>query len=193
MENLLELFATWPWGIYAVLVIGPFVQEDAAVIFAATASVTGLGEPLLLFLSIFAGLSLSDGWKYWAGRAARSQSWARRFAERPAVLRARDKVMQHLGASVLMVRFVPGTRIPFYLASGYFRAPYVKYQVFMLLAAASYIGAIFAIMHLLGEIAGERARVWLPVFALVLFIGVIAAQVWRARKEAAADKGVTGP
>ena len=183
MENLPEFLLANPWGIYAALFLAPFVQEDAAVIAAATASVSGIGAPAWLFVSVLAGLCLSDSWKYWAGRAARRYGWARKFAEKPGVQRARDRVVERLGASVMMVRFVPGTRIPFYIASGYFRAPFVKYSIFMVLAAASYVGATFGFMHALGEIAGEQARVWLPLIALTLFALVIAFQVWRARRE----------
>jgi membrane protein DedA with SNARE-associated domain len=188
MEDLPAFLVANPWGIYACLLLAPFIQEDAAVIAAATASVSGLGAPVWLFVSVLAGLSLSDSWKYWAGRAARNYGWARKHAEKPAVQRARDRVVERLGASLMMVRFVPGTRIPFYVASGYFRAPYARFALFLVLAGTLYVGAMFALMHALGEIAGEQARIWLPVVAIALFVTVIAVQVWRARRDRAVDR-----
>ena len=45
MEWLNELLVAYPWGIYVLVALGPFIQEDAAILSAAAASAAGAGDP----------------------------------------------------------------------------------------------------------------------------------------------------
>ena len=186
ITTLQHFFEAYPWGIYVCLLIAPFIQEDAAVIGAAAASVAGGGDTVLLFLSILTGLTLSDLWKYWAGRLAHSQKWAKKFSQKPGVLNAQEKVKSKLAVTLMIVRFVPGTRIPFYVASGFFNAPFSKFAFFVAFSALLYIGIIFALFHALGEVVGENIKTWLPVIAVTLMVVLITVQFIKKRKRKAA-------
>ncbi|MFC7290236.1 DedA family protein [Hirschia litorea] len=198
LESLLSFFEVYPWGIYVCFLILPFVQEDAAVIGAAAASAHGLGEPALLVISILAGLTASDLWKYWAGRAAISHQWAKKYAAKPSVKRARDGVVNHLASSLMVVRFVPGTRIPFYVAAGFFKAPFPKFSFYVMLSAFVYVAITFVLFHAFGEIAGERAKAILPIIAVTLVVVLIGVQYVRRKRananmdpEEAEEKGAS--
>ncbi len=182
--SLHEFFLAYPWGLYACFILAPFVQEDAAVIGAASASATGLGDTGYLLLSILAGLTLSDLWKYWAGRAALTQSWAKKYADKPGVRNAKDRVVNRLASSLMVVRFVPGTRIPFYVASGFFKAPFDRFSLFVALSALAYIALVFGLFHVLGEVAGEQAKGWFPIIAIGLFVLILIAQRLNRTKSA---------
>lgn len=182
LESLLSFFEVYPWGIYACFLILPFVQEDAAVIGSAAASAHGLGEPVLLILSILIGLTASDLWKYWAGRAAISHKWAKKYAQKRSVKRARDGVVNHLASSLMVVRFVPGTRIPFYVAAGFFKAPFPKFTFFVMISAFLYVALTFILFHAFGEIAGERAKAILPIVAITLVVVLIGVQYIRRKR-----------
>ncbi len=158
------------WIAYLCALIGPFIQEDAAVLGAASASVSGIGTPLWMFVAITIGLTISDLWKYWLGRAAISQPWARKHAEGPHVLKAKDSIVHNLGKSIMVARFVPGTRIPLYIAAGFFKASFVKFASFIFLSALIYIGIAFGLFKILGEVAGEEAKKYLPIVAIVGFV-----------------------
>lgn len=173
MEAFEQALALYPWGIYALVALTPFVQEDAAIIGAAAASSTGTGEPALLFCAVLAGLFFSDTWKYWIGRAALTRDWAKRIADKPSVRNARDRVVHRLGATLLAVRFIPGTRIPFYIASGFFNAPFLRFAALVALSAALYIAIAFVVFHALGAAMGEHLTVWLPVVAIGLIACII--------------------
>ena len=188
MDQIEAVLLQHPWGLYALFAAGIFVQEDAAVIAGAAAAAAGAGEPALIFAAMLLGFAVSDSWKYWVGRLALTHQWARKIADRPGVRAARDRVVNRLGLSLLAVRFIPGTRIPFYVASGFFRAPFAKYFAFIVLAAACYLCAAFALFFALGEVAGAHARRWLPWVALTMVALVIGWQVWRARKASRAAK-----
>ncbi len=192
LESLLSFFEAYPWGIYACFLILPFVQEDAAVIGSAAASAHGLGEPSLLIISILIGLTASDLWKYWAGRAAISHKWAKKYAKNRSVKRARDGVVNHLASSLMVVRFVPGTRIPFYVAAGFFKAPFPKFTFFVMFSAFLYVALTFILFHAFGEIAGERAKAILPIVAITLVVVLIGVQYIR-RKRANANANDDDP
>ncbi len=169
-------------GVYFLLAIAPFMQEDAAVVAAASLSLGGLGNSLVLFVAVGLGLTVSVLWKYWLGRAARSRKWAQRFAAKPSVEKAQALVANRLGVSTIAARFVPGTRIPFYVAAGFFKAPWWSFAGWGAVSVVLYTGVMFALFHAVGAVAGEAAVIWLPAVAIFTLLGYVAIQKLRARK-----------
>ncbi len=158
------------WMLYAVIFLTPFWQEDVAVIGAATASLAGVAPTEFIVVAIMCGLVASDGWKYWIGRLARRYEWAHKFAEKPGVSIAGDLVRKEFVQTMLTARFVPGTRIPTYVACGFFKAHYGKYLIVLVLTAALYVGITFGLFHTVGAVIGEKAKFWLPVIAIVCLV-----------------------
>lgn len=160
--------------VYALIFGAPFVQEDAAIFGAATAAATGQAHPVGAFVALLAGLTVSDTWKYWIG--ALSHRWPRmaRWAKDPRVERARDQVLNHLVKALLVARFVPGTRIPLYVACGVFRAPFLKFFILLVVGAIAYITIAFTLIHQLGAMAGEHLHKTLPIVVLAVVIVMLA-------------------
>lgn len=161
------------WLVYVCSLIAPFIQEDIAVIGAVTGIISKMGHPVGLFAAISVGLILSDLWKYWLGRAAITRDWARKYSDKPAVHKAREKLDQNMFKTIFVSRFLPGARIPLYIAAGFFKIPFSKFAASIVVTALFYIGLIYFIFLGLGEIAGERLKTYLPVVALtglILFL-----------------------
>ncbi|MBT8470992.1 MAG: hypothetical protein HKN14_10855 [Marinicaulis sp.] len=161
------------WVLYAVIFLTPFWQEDVAVIGAATASISGVAPTQFLIVAILAGLVASDAWKYWVGHFARRYEWAHKFAEKPGVSIAGDLISKEFTQTMLTARFVPGTRIPTYVACGFFKAPYGKYVVVLVLTASLYIGFTFGLFHSVGAVIGEKAKFWLPIASISILASYI--------------------
>ena len=68
---------------------------------------------------------------------------------------------------MLTARFVPGTRIPTYVACGFFKAHYGKYMIVLVLTASLYVAITFGLFHTVGAVIGEKAKFWLPIIAIV--------------------------
>ncbi|MEM8770878.1 MAG: VTT domain-containing protein [Pseudomonadota bacterium] len=181
--HLLDMMHDNMWGVYLCLLIAPFLQEDAAVIGAASLSLASMGDNWLILLFITLGLSCSDLWKYWLGRAARTQGWAKRFAQKPGVAKAERLVQNNLGRNLMAVRFVPGTRIVFYIASGYFEASWPRFAFWVIFSAIIYIILAFALFHAVGMVAGEAARIWLPAVALAALLVYLLIRKMRGAKQ----------
>ncbi len=154
------------FALYASVFALPFFQEDLAVIVAATASLAGAGSTAALFATIVLGLTASDVWKYWLGWFARRHAWAHRFAEKPGVSVAGTLVREELYKTLMTARFVPGTRIPTYLACGFFQSPYLRFSLFVASTAFLYALVMFVVFHAAGEVAGERAAYYMPFVAI---------------------------
>ncbi|MFC2952642.1 DedA family protein [Marinicaulis aureus] len=161
------------WVLFGALFLTPFLQEDFGVILAATASLAGTAPTVLLIAAILTGLVASDAWKYWMGRLARRYQWAHKFAEKPGVSVAGDLIRKEFLQTMLTARFVPGTRIPTYIAAGFFKAYYPKYVLTLVFTASLYIGVVFSLFHTVGAVAGEEAIVWMPLVTITLLAAYI--------------------
>lgn len=155
---------------FGLLFFSPFLQEDFGVILAATASVYNVAPMAFLAAAILTGLVASDAWKYWMGRLARRYAWAHKFAEKPGVSVAGDLIRKEFLQTMLTARFVPGTRIPTYIAAGFFKADYVRYVLTLVFTASLYIVIVFGLFHTVGAVAGEEAIFWLPFITIGLLV-----------------------
>lgn len=158
------------WYIYLGIFIGPFVQEDAAIIAAATLSASRPSDSPIIFLVILWGLFFSDIWKYWIGYSAHASARARRWAEKDRVIAMSDRIERNAVTTLLAARFLPFARIPAYIACGYFKMNYLKFCAIIFATALIYVGAIFAVIHLLGEIFGDKMEIMLGTFACIAIL-----------------------
>lgn len=158
------------WLLYLGVFLGPFVQEDAAVVAAATLSASDHSHFPKIFFIIWGGLFVSDIWKYWIGRAAHTSSRARAYAEREHISALGGKVIRNLFMTLFTARFVPLARVPVYVACGYFKVSYAKFCAIILLTALPYCGLVFLLVHLLGEVFGDQIKLILVVIGGTVFI-----------------------
>lgn len=171
------------WIFLLTVLIGPFVQEDIAVIGAASLSLSNPAYTPAIFAIILVGLFLSDIWKYWPGHFARTSRRANRYAQKPKVAELARRMKNHVGKTLFTVRFLPLIRIPAYVAAGFIKVPYWAFCAWIFSSALVYISVMFSIFHILGEIAGEKAKVYLPIAALTVLAAVAAFMVSRYRRQ----------
>lgn len=156
------------WVVYIGALFGPFVQEDAAIFGATTASMSMQVNEAGVLAAALVGLILSDAWKYWAGRFAERSRTASKWVANPRVQAARERVLNRLGVALLAARFIPGTRVPLYIACGVFKVPFGRFLFYITLSGALYIGSVYALFHSLDMMTGERVRALAPFIALAL-------------------------
>jgi len=171
------------WLLYLGIAAGPFVQEDAAVLAAATLSASNPAHFPNVFFVILIGLILSDIWKYWIGWAALKNPRARAFAERKHVANLQEKVQRHTFVTLMGARFLPLARVPAYVACGYFKVSYAKFCAVVAFSALIYTAVIFALCHYLGEMVGDKIELMLPLTALTLIIVFGLVFWWRKRRQ----------
>lgn len=143
-----------PFGVHGVaeaaaLFALTFLSEDAAVLSAAVMVAGGMMPWELGFAACFFGIWLGDLWLYGMARAF-GAPFAARFEVAPAMMRS-QAWFEKRGAFVLVVsRFVPGLRLPSYLAAGAMRFPVKVFTLVTGVVAAVWVAAIFIGGHFLG-------------------------------------------
>ena len=125
-------FHEWlPAAQAATLGLLTFVQEDAPTVTAALLAAAGQLPWQVGFLGVFLGIWIGDALLYLlargVGRPLLQRAWARRFFNPTTVARSEQWFTEKGTWLLLSSRFVPGTRLPTYLAAGFLRLPFGKF------------------------------------------------------------------
>lgn len=159
-----------------------FVQEDTPTVGAALLSAAGSLSWWSSFLGCFLGIWMGDALLYliarsW-GRSLAEHDWARRFLD-PAAVAQSERWFKKKGTWLLLSsRFVPGTRLPTYLAAGFLRLPFPRFLLMTGIAVGIWTAALFGLARLFGDGLLTRMRslgsgaVALLVATALLVVGV---------------------
>lgn len=178
----------YPWAVYLVVFAAPFIQEDSAVI--GTAALTAIGKLALgpAVIAIFFGLFFSDIWKYWIGALALKNKTGLKISKRDKVLSLKEKVLAYPFSTLISARFIPMTRIPTYIACGFFKYSYPKFCGYIALTAGIYIALFFGAFLLVGELMAEQLK-WILPFVGLAVVGLMIGFHWfRQRTTSNSDR-----
>lgn len=143
------------------IVLLSFISEDAATISSALSLFGGPISWPLGFVACFAGIWLGDLGLYSIarcfGKPILKSRWIARFADAAAIERCRVRFNNRASLTLLASRFVPGTRLPTYLAAGLLSMPVARFVVVTAFGALLWIGGIFIVAKLLGS----QTLIWL--------------------------------
>ena len=137
------------------IVLLSFISEDAATISSALSLFGGPITWPVGFAACFAGIWLGDLGLYSLarcfGKPILKSRWIARFADPAAIARCQIRFNNHASLALLGSRFVPGTRLPTYLAAGLLSMPVTQFAAVTPFGALVWIGGIFIITKLLGS------------------------------------------
>jgi membrane protein DedA with SNARE-associated domain len=166
----------------ATLGLLTFVQEDVPTVSAALLAAAGSLSWQTGFLGVFLGIWMGDALLYLlarsVGRPLLQHSWAKRFFDPAAVARSEQWFAGKGTWLLLSSRFVPGTRLPTYLAAGFLRLPFGRFLLVTGAAVAAWTVGIF----LLARTFGDELLRWLQRWnsgglAVVLLVIALAAAI----------------
>jgi membrane protein DedA with SNARE-associated domain len=174
-------FQHWtPAAQILTLILFTFVQEDLPTVGSAILAAGGdmaLGTALTgCFFGIWTGDALLYLLARAAGRPLLERKWARRFFDPVAVVRSERWFKERGFWLILTSRFVPGLRLPTYLAAGFLRAPFGWFLLVTGLVVAVWTLGIFILAHFFGPaLVGWLTR--LRYGAWVFLIGLVAVAI----------------
>ena len=138
-----------------VIILLSFVSEDAATISSALSIFGGPLSWPLGFVSCFAGIWLGDLGLYslarCAGKNVLRSRWLARLTDPATITHCEKTFARNSTFALIASRFVPGTRLPTYLAAGLFAMPARRFALITAIGALVWISAFFALTKLLGS------------------------------------------
>jgi len=142
------------------IILLSFVSEDAATISSALSIFGGPLKWPLGFASCFAGIWLGDLGLYFlarcTGKNVLRSRWLAQLADSATITRCEKTFTRNSAFALIASRFIPGTRLPTYLAAGLFAMPARRFALITAIGAILWISVFFALTKLLGS----HAVVW---------------------------------
>ena len=133
------------------IVLFSFAYEDGATLLAAALTTAGRLDARLGLVSAFLGIWIGDLGLYAAGatlgrRLVRS-NWTSRFVSSTKLDKAESWFAERGPATLVMSRFIPGSRLPLYLAAGTLRLSAKMFTVVTGFCSAVWVTVIFVVWH----------------------------------------------
>lgn len=162
--------------------LGSFVSEDAALLGAASLASARLLNPAVALSSAALGICVGDIGLYALARhfgpAISSRSW---FSKRltPERLERAQQLSRRWGIPALAAsRFIPGTRLPMTVASGFLKMPLRRFASVSALASVLWVFSVFgAVMTLSARTASVKLS--FAIIAALLFAAGALATQWK--------------
>ena len=179
-------FHEWlPIAQAATLGLLTFVQEDVPTVSAALLAAAGNLSWQAGFLGVFLGIWVGDALLYLlargVGRPLLQRAWAKRFFDPAAVARREQWFAQKGTWLLLSSRFIPGTRLPTYLAAGFLRLSFGRFLLLTGVAVAVWTVSIFLLARALGPDLLRWLQRWSTGGWAVLLLAiafVVAIRLW---------------
>lgn len=155
------------------IILGSFVLEDATIVLVGILAASGtISLPLALF-SLYMGVVLGDVGFYALGWLASSHPRFARYVDHDYVVPIRTWLESRYVLTIFSARFIPGSRLPTYAASGFLRSPFTTFIMTAVVATSIWTTILFMLSYWFGSVTAE----WLDserwtiaaVFVVALF------------------------
>jgi membrane protein DedA with SNARE-associated domain len=157
-------------GTGIAIVVGTFILEDATLVAVGVMASDRLVSVPLALSSLAAGIALGDFGLYGLGRLAASYKPLRAWVESRNVHAVRSWLNDELYTTVVATRFLPGLRLPTYLACGFFCVPFGKFATAVLGAVLVWSALVFSLAYWFGV----YTLTWLGLWRWPIALGAVA-------------------
>lgn len=142
-------------NLFLVLFFSTFVSEDITCITAGIFAKEGKLSLVLAILFTGFGIFIGDLLLYLVGYSFHTylKQWKRieRWEKKLSSQKIYKQWKSNFVFSILISRFLPGTRLPLYLLSGYFRMPFVNFMITSFIAVTIWTTAFVTLVYLYGK------------------------------------------
>jgi|CXWL01.1.fsa_nt_gi membrane protein DedA with SNARE-associated domain len=125
--------------IFLTFFLATFVSEDGACLAAGVLAGQGRISLALAVSACVLGIFVGDMLLYWIGRIFGSRvvqtRFFRRYVSNESISQATAWLEKRGASAVFLSRFLPGVRLPTYLAAGFLRANFGKFALYFLIAS----------------------------------------------------------
>ncbi len=192
----LEGFGTNPWLLMVALAFATFASEDLACICGGILAAKGGMSIEQAIAACAVGIWVGDVGLYWLGYFAANTrkhwKWMDRIASPQRIAKGRHMFEQHGMKWIFISRFVPGMRLPSFVAAGAVGWSFKKFVFALAIGAWMWTPVICGLAYVSGRAVLEWVEAyqrwaWPIILALTLLVWVVLRLVipsltWRGRR-----------
>ncbi len=178
-EEQMEVFSGLsPWKIATGLAFFTLISEDVATITAGIVASEGIIPFWVAVLGAFCGIYIEDVLIFFLGKIGGIGLLKRRpfcwLIKEKQILQAETLFEEHGGKMIFTSRFLPGSRIPLYVAAGVLNYSSWRFCLYMFIAAAVWTPILAWIAMKLGDVLIAWLKIYetyaLPIFIVALLL-----------------------
>jgi membrane protein DedA with SNARE-associated domain/pimeloyl-ACP methyl ester carboxylesterase len=185
-------------AVFFLLAFATLVSEDLTCISAGVLAAQGRASFTLVAVACLVGIFVGDILLYlagrWLGRPALARAPLRWFVSAKAVERSSAWFDREGLKVIFLSRFLPGARLPTYMAAGVLRTSFWRFTLYFLIAAAVWTPALVWLAMRLGAaqaglLTGRSLLLQIAVgglLGIILLKLLVRAATWRGRRQLAA-------
>jgi membrane protein DedA with SNARE-associated domain len=166
---------------------GTFILEDPTVVACGFLVAVGKMDYMTALIGLTLGTSVGDFLLYLCGRLGRGKVLAWGLVKEKRLAAAESWFHDNAVSAIAISRFLPGMRLPTYLAAGVLRIPATRFLAVSIPVTVLWDFCLLNISVYLGKAAFEMAGQYAWPFALLLIVLVVCVDIFiiRRRKKAA--------
>jgi membrane protein DedA with SNARE-associated domain len=174
------------------IILGTFILEDPTTVIVGLLAADGIiGVPIALF-SLYAGIVFGDIGLYCLGWLASTHPRLARYVDHDFIAPFRAWLETRYVLTIFSARFIPGSRLPTYTASGFFRSPLSTFILTAIVATSIWTTLLFSASYWFGNFTSEwigpvRWGIALVFLLALFFIARHNLLAYRAKK---AESGI---
>ena len=171
--DLLSGITQNPWMLSLLIILATFILEDAATSAASLLSVNGYLPLHMAISALIIGIVIGDIALYLTGHWGKNAVRIQKFLEKKQLQCTGEFLRKNTVAAIISARFIPGMRLPTYIAMGLFGVKFHKFVITVLLAAVSWTAILFAAVYTAGNVTQDLPRSYKIIAIIGIFICVI--------------------
>ena len=165
----------------AISLVSMFL-EDPTIVLVGILSATGVIAPPVALGALYVGVVCGDCLFYGVGRYAGTHPRFERYIHHTAMDPIRVWLEAKYVITLFTARFIPGSRLPTYAASGFIRVPFKHFLLISISATTLWATTLFTLAYVFGNIAVlwvEQGR-WPLALAALLILAISGRHVLHA-------------
>ena len=137
------------------IVVSAAIMEDLTVIVVGVLAADGLIAIPIALCSLYVGVILGDIGFYSLGRLARTHPRLAHYVEHDLISSLGTWLKERYVFTLFSARFIPGSRIPTYATSGFFRFSFSTFLVTIIGAILVWTTALFSASYWFGSLSSK--------------------------------------
>lgn len=179
LTSLITLALGHPLFLVPAISFVSMFLEDPTIVLVGILSATGVIAPPVALSALYVGIVCGDCLFYGIGRYAGTHPRFERYVHHTYVDPVRIWLEAKYVITLFTARFIPGSRLPTYAASGFIRIPFKHFLMISIAATTLWTSTLFTLAYVFGNVAVqwvERGQ-WPIALAALIFLVLSGRQV----------------